>query len=487
MSDQTYFSKAAKLANAVSSFNVLERDGVVITVGTPSVTVKEVDSIGNVTYCGGASVPTNGDAGYAVGCFFKNSAGGAGTTLYVNEGSATSATFNAVSTTSAGVTLPFAGTDSTSTTGTSFGVTSSTLTTGSVFKGTVTTGTFTTGGAVFNAAMAAVTAGNGFVATTTGVYTGTGLMLLTANSATTGTLASVSATGLTTGFAMLVTGGSSMANGGALLKLDLAGATAGAALKITGSGTYSDFSNGMFNIAGNSVTNGSLMILSANALTSGNAIVISGPGAARSAGGATILVNEGATTQGIGLEITTSGVYTHATDALIYLSANSATTAGNILRVDVTGLTTGTAIKVKGTAATLTTGFYFAANDASLNVFTVGANGHLTSNQTTAPTVASTVAQGITAAAVTAGSSDTCGQITTTGTQNNTADSTITITFNKTYTTAPKSVILTPANNAASNPLVPYVSSITATTFVVGFPKTASGQATPAFYYQVIA
>ena len=34
----------------------------------------------------------------------------------------------------------------------------------------------------------------------------------------------------------------------------------------------------------------------------------------------------------------------------------------------------------------MTTGFYFAANDGALNCFTVGANGHITSNQTTAPT-----------------------------------------------------------------------------------------------------
>jgi hypothetical protein len=167
------------------------------------------------------------------------------------------------------------------------------------------------------------------------------------------------------------------------------------------------------------------------------------------------------------------------------ITANSVT-SGGVESLTATGATTGYIFKVVGAAATLSTGFYIVANDGALNVFTVGANGHLTSNQTTAPTVASTVAQGITAAAITAGGTDTCGIITTTGTQNNTADSTITVTFNKTYTTAPKVVQLTAANAAGASGQA-YISSITATTFVVGFAKSATWAATPSYNYLVVA
>lgn len=40
-----------------------------------------------------ATTPTNADAGYAVGCTWRNTAGAAGTSIYVNVGSNTSATW----------------------------------------------------------------------------------------------------------------------------------------------------------------------------------------------------------------------------------------------------------------------------------------------------------------------------------------------------------------------------------------------------------
>jgi len=43
----------------------------------------------------GATVPTDGTAGYAVGCIFIHTDGTVNTTLYINEGSATSCDFNA--------------------------------------------------------------------------------------------------------------------------------------------------------------------------------------------------------------------------------------------------------------------------------------------------------------------------------------------------------------------------------------------------------
>ena len=43
----------------------------------------------------GTTVPSDGAAGYAKGCVFIKTDGGVGTTMYVNEGSATSCDFNA--------------------------------------------------------------------------------------------------------------------------------------------------------------------------------------------------------------------------------------------------------------------------------------------------------------------------------------------------------------------------------------------------------
>lgn len=48
-----------------------------------------------VVLSAGDTVPTDGWAGYATGCLFIHLDGGAGTALYVNEGSVTSANFDA--------------------------------------------------------------------------------------------------------------------------------------------------------------------------------------------------------------------------------------------------------------------------------------------------------------------------------------------------------------------------------------------------------
>jgi len=72
------------------------------TVGTPVVNILQFDSSNNVLFATGATVPTDADAGYAKGCIFIHTDGGVGTTLYQNEGSATSADFNAVASAAAG-------------------------------------------------------------------------------------------------------------------------------------------------------------------------------------------------------------------------------------------------------------------------------------------------------------------------------------------------------------------------------------------------
>jgi hypothetical protein len=66
------------------------------TIGTPTVKVLEYDADSDVMRATGATVPTDGDRGYALGCLFIQTDGGTETVLYVNEGSATSADFNPV-------------------------------------------------------------------------------------------------------------------------------------------------------------------------------------------------------------------------------------------------------------------------------------------------------------------------------------------------------------------------------------------------------
>ena len=78
-------------------------------VGTPTVTVLEYDGSGKVLLATGATVPTDADAGYAKGCLFIKTSGSAGSTLYLNEGSSTSADFNVVESAASTVTGVTAG------------------------------------------------------------------------------------------------------------------------------------------------------------------------------------------------------------------------------------------------------------------------------------------------------------------------------------------------------------------------------------------
>lgn len=51
---------------------------------------------GDILDAHGDTVPADGTAGYATGCLFRHTDGGDGTALYVNEGTRTSADFNAL-------------------------------------------------------------------------------------------------------------------------------------------------------------------------------------------------------------------------------------------------------------------------------------------------------------------------------------------------------------------------------------------------------
>jgi hypothetical protein len=190
-------------------------------------------------------------------------------------------------------------------------------------------------------------------------------------------------------------------------------------------------------------------------------------------------------TSGAVFSVTTTGIYTGiGADQII---ANNLTSGVGSL-ISVTGLTIGTGLEIVATAATLTTGRYISFNDTTNGeVFGIGTNGHIISTRGTTPTIALTVGNGISACALGTGATDTCGTITTTGTATDT--NTITVTFGKTYTTAPKAVILTPANASAAalanNPW--YVSAHSATSFAITVPTGGTYGATPSWYYLVVA
>lgn len=301
------------------------------------------------------------------------------------------------------------------------------------------------------------TTGATFSVTNTGVYTGVGAFQVIGDSATTGVVSLMTGNGLTTGSVLSLTSTGTLVTTGEVL-----------------------------NIAANSATTSSgLLRVSGTGLTSGFAAEITSGGANLTTGGA-LNISNGASTAGTAVVVTSTGVMT-TTAGLLTLTGNSATTASGLLRVNGTGLTSGLGVQINGTSATLTTGRYLSCNDATGEVFGVGANGHLHTvlGGGTAP-VMTTNATGISATAIIAGSTDVNGGFTTTGTPE--SGTALTCTFHKTYTNAPKFVVISPVNAAAGNPnTVPYVSSITATTFVLTWPAGGTYAATPSYRYFVIA
>lgn len=77
-----------------TNFNQIQLDGDTETVDSTSVTVLLRNPSGYVLLATGATVPSDAEAGYAKGCLFIQTDGEANTTLYLNEGSETSADFN---------------------------------------------------------------------------------------------------------------------------------------------------------------------------------------------------------------------------------------------------------------------------------------------------------------------------------------------------------------------------------------------------------
>ena len=61
----------------------------IVGASATAITILEYEVDGMITRAKGATVPTDADAGYAVGCTFVDTTGGALATLYVNDGTAT--------------------------------------------------------------------------------------------------------------------------------------------------------------------------------------------------------------------------------------------------------------------------------------------------------------------------------------------------------------------------------------------------------------
>ncbi|MBC7845241.1 MAG: H-type lectin domain-containing protein [Flavobacterium sp.] len=109
-------------------------------------------------------------------------------------------------------------------------------------------------------------------------------------------------------------------------------------------------------------------------------------------------------------------------------------------------------------------------------------NGHIKSEQTTAPTLTIPTPNGITGATINSTSTDSRGLVDISGTTTGSTTATVRVTFNLAYNSAPV-VMLTLANDAAQDYKV-WVSNVTTTTFDISFKGSTT--ASPSFSYFVI-
>jgi len=208
------------------------------------------------------------------------------------------------------------------------------------------------------------------------------------------------------------------------------------------------------------------------------------------------------------LTIGGSALFQNAADSTVAFQIQNA--AGkNFLLVDTTNTTV--YIGITGSANVNST-VHIADSSAGVQTITIGSTssssavaiqagtgditltGHIKSTGT-APSAGTPTncGTGSPSAAVTAGSSDSAGSFTITAGTGSPATCDTVITFNATYTTAPKSVVITPtlAVGSATNQREAYVSAINATTFTIKINTNLTGN-TPAagevmsFYYWVI-
>lgn len=333
--------------------------------------------------------------------------------------------------------------------------------------------------------------------------TAAGVVKIVADSVNSGQGLLMNMDGLTTGEGISIAHATSaITDGGSLVRIvstgaDTGGATNGALLDLSSSGQQTgtvvkEVFAGLTTGSGRTMTMASLT-------TSGIGLSITAAGTGMTSGSA-LLVSSGTTaavaTSGI-VSFQATGNFSSAAVGVgfVHVLADT-TTAGTALSVSGLAMTSGIGLNISATQATMTTGRYLSCHDANTEVFGIGANGHVHSVVSAdGPTIAVTQQNGITAAAITAGGSDTCGIITTTGTNSDGGATILQVTFGKTYTTAPKAVFLFPRNGAASKGSstaaaiyqTSYISAIAATTFDITIPKDSAAVATPSWNYFVIA
>ena len=177
-------------------------------------------------------------------------------------------------------------------------------------------------------------------------------------------------TGAAKGISVVMAGATTTAIG---LSIDMASLTTGTGALITSAGTMVTTGE-LLSLVGNSATTCTgLLRASGTSLTDGWVSQLTGGGANITSSGGVLDVVAGASTDGYGARIVTTGIYT-GTVGVLAVSAVSATT-GNIVVIDGTGLTSGTALLINTTTATLTSGFYIECNDGAASDFTVGDDG----------------------------------------------------------------------------------------------------------------
>jgi len=115
---------------------------------------------------------------------------------------------------------------------------------------------------------------------------------------------------------------------------------------------------------------------------------------------------------------------------------------------------------------------------------------HITTTQTTAPTIAVPTNCGSSpSAAITAGSTDVAGSFTVTAGSGSPATCDTAITFHATYGSAPKSITLTPTSavGSATGSLTARVSAVSATSFTIQLAPTNATAGTVYSFYYIIA
>lgn len=314
--------------------------------------------------------------------FYSNHTGATGTTATLNE-FATSATDESILlklTTTAmvtGIALNVVGTTG-MTTGSLIRLTSSTAAAVAT-NGIVSlksTGAFTStsnAGFVDIGASALVGTGTLVNITSSNASQATNTVLRVAQSGVTtgytGTVVDISSTSTTgSGSVLTVTGANTTA--GNTVKIDAAAVTTGTGLLVTSAGVIITTGELVSLVANGATTSTGVLRLSATSLTDGWCAQFTGGGATTTSSGGVLDLEMGAATDGVGLKVLTSGVYTGTAGVALFSAA--AATEGNIVVITGTGLTTGTALLINTTTATLTSGFYIRCNDGAATDFSVG-------------------------------------------------------------------------------------------------------------------